>query len=164
MAQKLLCNLDRFDLSRVAFDKSAILEVNPQRFEFEQLDAILHYDADERLIVGLRKLGRDEFWLRGHLPGRPIFPGILMIEAAAQLCAFYCGKRFGPNLTYAFGGADKVRFRKLMKPGDVILLLGRPESLTPTRSLFMTQGVIRNDLAFEATILGVSLPPANGPS
>jgi hypothetical protein len=36
--------------------------------------------------------------------------------------------------------------------------------LTPTRSLFMTQGVIRNDLAFEATILGVSLPPANGPS
>ena len=82
-------DLSQVDLGRVLADHEAIRKVNPQRFEMEQLTAIVHADPAAHLIVGYKDVGTDEFWVRGHMPGYPLLPGVLMCEAAAQLCSYY---------------------------------------------------------------------------
>jgi 3-hydroxyacyl-[acyl-carrier-protein] dehydratase len=160
MPAKLLFDLSSIDLEKVEFPLEEIRKVNPQRKEFEQLTAVLYFRPEEKIAVGLRTVRADEFWVEGHIPGRPLFPGILMLEAAAQLCSFYSGKVIGPNTAeglYGFGGIDHARFRGTVSPGERLLLMASPEVLTPTRSMFLTQGVARGKLVFEATILGIRI-------
>ncbi|MFO0890139.1 MAG: hypothetical protein U0790_13495 [Isosphaeraceae bacterium] len=59
------------DTSRVLADRDGIHRHNPQRFEMEQLTAIVLIDLEERLIIGYKDVGDDEFWVRGHMPGYP---------------------------------------------------------------------------------------------
>src|SRR5712692_6806954 len=77
------------DLSRILVDQEGIRRVNRQRFEMEQLTAIVHIDREQNLIAGYKDVGPDEFWVRGHMPGYPLMPGVMMCEAAAQLCSYY---------------------------------------------------------------------------
>jgi 3-hydroxyacyl-[acyl-carrier-protein] dehydratase len=79
----------QLDTTRVIADREAIRRVNPQRFEMEQLDAIVLLDPVENLIVGYKDVRADEFWVRGHMPNYPLLPGVLMCEAAAQLCSYF---------------------------------------------------------------------------
>lgn len=158
MPTKLLCDLEGINPEHVEFSRDQIRQLNPQRHEFEQLDVITLYRPEENLIVGVRNLREDEFWVRGHLPGRPIFPGVLMLESAAQLCSFFCLKTLNSKLPFGFGGADRVRFRKIVTVGDRFILIGKGQVVTPRRSLFQTQGVVNGQLAFEASILGIALP------
>lgn len=81
-------DLANLDLSRVVADQDAIRKVNLQRFEMEQLTAIVHIDRDNHVIVGYKDVRPDEFWVRGHMPNYPLLPGVLMCEAAAQLCSY----------------------------------------------------------------------------
>ena len=78
------------DTSRVLADQEGIRRINLQRFEMEQLSAIVSVDRDQHLIVGYKDVLPDEFWVRGHMPDYPLMPGVLMCEAAAQLCSYYC--------------------------------------------------------------------------
>ena len=160
MPKALLYDIDSLDLTAVQIAEEEIRETNPQRFEFEQLDAVVYFSPDEEIAVGARFLEEHEFWTRGHMPGRPVFPGVLMLEAAAQLCSFYTSRVADTENVFGFGGADNVRFRRMLKPGDTLHLLAKPESISARRSLFGTQGVVEGRLAFEASILGIALPPA----
>src|SRR3989442_852197 len=85
-------DVGQLDLSRVIADKDAIRRFNPQRFEMEQLDAIVYEDSTNHVIVGYKDLGADEFWVRGHMPDYPLMPGVLMCEAGAQLAGYYTHK------------------------------------------------------------------------
>ncbi len=76
-----LLNLD----AEPIYDQATINQVNPQRFEMQQLDGILWQDTERHLILGYKEVTDQEFWIRGHVPGRPLMPGVIMIEAAAQL-------------------------------------------------------------------------------
>ncbi len=89
MPPPLLVDLSTIDLNKVVISKAEILKGNPQRYEFEQLDSIVHFDAEKQILVGVRDIRADEWWVRGHIPGRPLFPGVLMIEAAAQLAGLF---------------------------------------------------------------------------
>ena len=77
------------DLGRVVADLDAIRRVNPQRFEMEQLTAIVHVDPAQHIVAGFKDVAADEFWARGHMPGYPLMPGVLLCELAAQLCSYY---------------------------------------------------------------------------
>src|SRR5262249_38317188 len=79
----------QLDLNHVLADLAAIRRINPQRFEMEQITAIVHIDSEKNVIAGYKDVCSDEFWVRGHMPGYSLFPGVLMCEAAAQLCSFY---------------------------------------------------------------------------
>ena len=72
------------DTSRVLVDREGLRLGNPQRFEMEQLTAIVAIDPDEHLIIGYKDIAPDEFWVRGHMPDYPLMPGVLLIEAMAQ--------------------------------------------------------------------------------
>lgn len=103
-----------------AMDREAIQRIIPHR------DPFLFVDEIAELEPGVRALGRwritgEEWFLQGHFPGNPIVPGVVMVEAAAQtaaVCALthpdHQGK-FG-----VFAGIDGVKFRRIVRPGDVL--------------------------------------------
>src|SRR5205085_4896098 len=113
------------DLNTVIFNQEAIREYNPQRGDMEQLNAIVHADPDQGRIVGYKDVRPDEFWVPGHIPGRPLLPGVLMIEAGAQLASFYTRKFVGWKGFIGFGGADAIRFRAPVTPGQRLYIVGQ---------------------------------------
>lgn len=157
-----LHDLSALDLSTVVFDKEAIRANNPHRFEFELLDAIVHFDAETLDAIGYHDLKEDAFWVRGHIPGTPIFPGALMIECGAQLSAFCYRHRFGQdtNRFFGFGGIDKVKFRGMATPGQRLWLLCKDIRLSKRRSIFAIQGIVDDRIVFDGEITGVSMPVA----
>lgn len=90
----------------------------PHRPPFLFVDEIDELVPGE-LIRGHWNLTGDEWFFPGHFPGRPTLPGVLMVEALAQLgaCALLADERFSAKLPL-FGGADKVKFRRQVTPGD----------------------------------------------
>jgi 3-hydroxyacyl-[acyl-carrier-protein] dehydratase len=147
-----------FDLSRVVADIEAIRRVNPQRFAVEQLSAIVHLDPEQQLIAGYKDVGTDEFWVPGHMPDYPIMPGVLMCEAAAQLCSYYivtCGLLQGDFL--GFGGMENVRFRGPVRPGDRFVLIGKMIRYHRRQTIFNVQGFVGTNMVFHADIIGVPM-------
>ena len=124
MPPKLLANLSGIDVNNPEIGIEGIRAVNPHRFEMEQLSGILKYDPANKLIIGCKKVTKDEFWIRGHIPGRHLMPGVLMVEAAAQLCTYYYKKSIPDDRFLGFGGMDKVKFRGAVLPGDTLTLGG----------------------------------------
>jgi 3-hydroxyacyl-[acyl-carrier-protein] dehydratase len=149
---------NKLDLSRVLVDREAIRKVNPQRFEMEQLTAIVHLDRENGIIAGYKDVREDEFWVRGHMPGYPLLPGVLMCEAAAQLCSYY-------TMTYGdlqgdfigFGGMQDVRFRGIVRPGDRLVLIGKCIRWHRRQTIFDVQGYVGVPMVFHANIIGVPM-------
>ncbi len=155
MPPKLVCDLQGIDVDNVVYGIEEIRKCNRQRYEMEQLEGILHLDLDEGTVVGLRNIGKDEFWVRGHIPGRPLFPGVLMCECVAQLSSFLYGMKVGSERFLGFGGLEGVKFRGKVVPGDQLLLLGKALELRSRRATFATQGVVAGRLVFEGTVIGM---------
>ena len=143
------------DFAKVAVDLEGIRKLNPQRYEMEQLTAILSIDTTEHLIVGYKDISSTEFWVRGHIPGRPLMPGVMMCEAVAQLASIYYRSYFKNDMFVGFGGMEDVRFRGTVEPGDRLVLAGRGESIRRRRCVFRTQGFVGARMVFHAGIIGI---------
>ena len=151
-------DLAQLDFARVVADADAIRRVIPQRFEMEQLTAIILIDPEKQLIVGYKDVRADEFWVRGHIPDYPLMPGVLMCEAAAQLCSYYvvtCGLTQGDFL--GFGGMEDVRFRGVVRPGDRLVLVAKGVRFHRRQTVFNVQGLVGPALVFHGDIIGVPL-------
>ncbi len=156
MPPKPLFDLSLIDTSKVLVDRDGIYRVNPHRYEFQQLDGICVVDRDKAGLAGFRDVRDDEFWVRGHIPGRPIFPGVLMIETAAQLVSYYVMSRAGRHGDFlGFGGVDGVKFRGSVTPGQRIIMLGRLVETRARRCVGVTQGFVNGQMVYEGTITGM---------
>ncbi len=155
MPPPLLFDLSGIDLNRVVADKDDIRKINPQRHEFEQLDGVVYSDPQRRVIVGLRDIKVDEWWARGHLPGRPLFPGVLMIEAAAQLAGYFTKKLLADPRFIGFGGLDKVKFREVVVPPARMYILAKAVDMRPRRTVCNVQEVVNGRLVFEGQVTGM---------
>ncbi len=154
----LILDFSEYDLSRVVADIEDIRRYNPQRFEMEQLTAICHEDTARNIIVGYKDLGPDEFWARGHMPGMPLMPGVIMCEAAAQVAGYYCKKHAFLEGVVGFAGLEDVRFRGVVRPGDRFVIVAR---LLKHRRQIMTsafQCFVDQNLVCEGVVKGMSLP------
>jgi 3-hydroxyacyl-[acyl-carrier-protein] dehydratase len=147
------------DLTRVVADQEAIRAVNPQRFEMEHLTAVVLVDTERAIIIGYKDVRADEFWVRGHVPGAPLLPGVLMCEAAAQLASFYIMKYSGlvRDGFIGFGGLENVRFRAQVRPGDRLVLVAKGLKLHRRQSIFNVQGFVGSTMAFHADVIGVPI-------
>jgi len=155
MAKELLVDLDQIDLTQEDFDIEAIRELNLQRYEMEHLNAIVKFDPDNECMIARKDVTDDEFWVRGHIPGRPLLPGVIMLESAAQACSFYYRKVVEVDAFLGFAGLQDVKFRAMVVPGDTLYILCKNIELKRRRATFQTQGVIDGKLAFEAVVVGM---------
>ncbi len=156
----LILEPSAYDLDHVLADVEVIRRYNPQRFEMEQLTAIVYDNVEQGICVGYKDVTGDEFWVRGHMPGLPLMPGVIMCEAAAQLCSFHVQRH---NLMDAemigFGGLDEVRFRGMVVPGDRLVIAAQKLQLrhgAMIRCRF--QCFVRDQMVCEGQIRGIPLP------
>lgn len=152
-------DLSTLDLDDTAVSKEEILELNAQRDEFEQLDRIVYLDLDEGVAVGIKAQTADEFWTRGHIPGRPIMPGVLMIEMAAQVSSVVYHLKFntGGKKFFGFGGVNNVKFRGSVEPGSDLLMIAKTKKLSSRVAVFETQGFVDGKMVFEGEVTGLVL-------
>jgi 3-hydroxyacyl-[acyl-carrier-protein] dehydratase len=109
-------------MSDAPFDISRILEVLPHRFPFLLVDRITELEPGVR-ASGIKQVTINEWFFQGHFPGRPVMPGVLIVEALAQVGAVALLSRpeFAGRLAF-FAGIDGVRFRRVVVPGDTLAL------------------------------------------
>jgi len=159
MPPPLLFDLSQIDLrGRPLFDKEAIAQVNPQRFEMQHLDGALWYDKERFLILGYKDATDSEFWVRGHIPGRPLMPAVIMIEAAAQLLSFFVKQIYGEKGFIGFTGIENAKFRSAVTPGQRLYLLGRITKFKRGRKYTADiQGLVDDNMTFETTISGMAI-------
>jgi 3-hydroxyacyl-[acyl-carrier-protein] dehydratase len=146
------------DLTRILADREAIRKVNPQRFEMEQLTAVVYVDPANHIVAGYKDVGADEFWVRGHMPDYPLLPGVLICEAAAQLCSYYIvtqGVMQGDFI--GFGGLDNVRFRGPVRVGDRLVLIAKGTRINRRQTICNVQGFVGSTMVFHADVIGVPI-------
>lgn len=157
MASQPIVDPATISTDRVAITKEEILALNPQREEFEQIDRLISLDLEEGLAVGIKTQRPDEFWTRGHIPGRPIMPGVLMIEMAAQISSVIYHLKFetGGKKFFGFGGVNQVKFRGAVTPGDDLIMVVRAKTLRSRMAIFEAQGFVDGKMVFEGEVTGV---------
>ncbi len=157
MPPQLLYDISGIDLDRVMFDQEAIRQVIPQRGAMEHLNGVVHVNGERGEIIGFKDVRDDEFWVPGHIPGRPLLPGVIMIEAGAQLASFYTAKVVGWAGFIGFGGAEDIRFRQAVTPGCRLHLLALKVWQRHRRIACKVQGLVAGNQVFEATIIGTQV-------
>jgi 3-hydroxyacyl-[acyl-carrier-protein] dehydratase len=151
------------DWDRVVADPEGIRRINPQRFEMEQLSAIVLIDAERSLVAGYKDVRDDEFWVRGHMPDYPIMPGVVMCEAAAQMCSYFIATQgISQGDFIGFGGMENVRFRGLVRPGDRLVMVGKGVRLHRRHTIMNVQGFVGSTMVFHGDVLGVPMMRKEG--
>ena len=121
------------------------------------LNAIAYVHQSWARSPGGKTCGADEFWVPGHIPGRPLFPGVLMIEAAAQLASFYTRNFVGWKGFIGFGGVEETKFRGQVVPPCRLHLLGQLRWNRHGRIGCTVQGLVNGTLVFETGIVGTQM-------
>ena len=157
MAATPFLELDEKITARVAVDADEVGRLNPQCDDMRQLSHLALYDPQGGLAVGVKYVRDDEFWVPQHIPGRPLYPGVLMIEAAAQLASVYYRKKAGESRFLGFARCDNVVFRGQVTPGETMYFISNEVSFSPRRFVSDLQGVVNGRLVFEARITGMPM-------
>jgi 3-hydroxyacyl-[acyl-carrier-protein] dehydratase len=109
------------------------------------------------MCLGYKDVTDKEFWVRGHIPGRPIMPGVIMVEAAAQLCSFFMRRIYGLKGFIGFSGIDETKFRETVVPGNRLYLLGHIHKVRSRQFSAMVQGITNDKRVFETVISGMNV-------
>ncbi len=157
MASAPLIDLSTIDLSQTICDSSGLDIYLPQTGPMRQCDRIVWVSDDMRKCVGAKHVRSDEFWCEHHIKGRPLYPGVLMIESTAQCASWLFRTRFPALGFLGFLRCDETSFRGQVVPGDTFLILVEEIEATPRRFISRTQGIVNGKLVFEAKITGMAI-------
>lgn len=137
-------------------DAQKILSTLTHRFPFLLVDRVLELVPSER-IRALKNVSINEPFFPGHFPERPIMPGVLILEAMAQACAILAAEslsvKLGKDAIFLFAGADDVRFKRPVLPGDQLILEGQMGRVKGGIGKFQARALVGEQLACEAELI-----------
>ncbi|XOV75755.1 MAG: 3-hydroxyacyl-ACP dehydratase FabZ family protein [Phycisphaerales bacterium] len=122
------------------------------------LDRLIWMDDECDNAVGIHNVPQEAWWHDGHIPGMPLMPGVLMVEAGAQLASLMYYKRSAQTCFAGFTRIEDVRFRGQVTPGDDLLLLCQGIKYNPKRFITKIQGVVNGEIVFDGNITGMVFP------
>lgn len=138
---------------KTPFGRREIEEIIPHREPFLLLDEVTEIEPGLRVVA--RKVVReDEWYLAGHFPGRPIMPGVLMVEAMAQAGAIaVLSQEENRGKLALFAGIDDIRFKRLVEPGDELELTCEIERLRGPVGRGKATATVDGELAVRGTLM-----------
>lgn len=137
-------------------DARAIQSILPHRYPFLLVDRIIELTPDVR-IVGLKQVTINEPFFQGHYPGTPVMPGVLIVEALAQVGAIYALQLMEDRdqKLPLFSGIDGARFRRPVRPGDTLVLEVTPLRLGGRVQRMRGEARVEDQLVADAEIMSV---------
>lgn len=130
-----------------------IQKVLPHRYPFLLVDRILE-SSDDQKIVGLKNVSANEYYFQGHFPEYPVMPGVLILEAMAQVGAVWIlSKPEFRGKIALFAGIDKVRFRRQVVPGDQLRIEVEVLKLRSRIGKAQAKAYVADEVAAEAEIM-----------
>ncbi len=137
-------------------DIEEIKKLLPHRYPFLLVDRVVEIELGKS-ILAYKNITANEEVFNGHFPDRPIFPGVMIIEAMAQAAGLLgfasVNKKEGDNSLYLFAGADGVRFKRPVVPGDRLMLKAEIDSNKRNIWRFICSAHVDDQLVCRATIL-----------
>lgn len=152
-----LFDISDVDLTARMFDRRELETLNPHRDQMALLDWIVWHSPDYTRGLALKHARHDEFWVKGHFPDRPMYPGVLMIESGAQLAVFLYNARLPKPRIAAFTRIDNAVFRAPMVPGDDLLIMCQEIKWTRRGFTCDVRGYVAEKVAFEARVQGLAI-------
>lgn len=139
-------------------DSDALIARLPHRPPFRFVDVVDELDPGAAVVARYRVTGGEAF-LAGHFPGNPIFPGVIQLEALAQAGAIgvLADDRYADKLPL-FGGVERVRWRRVVRPGDELVLSVTLERLSARGGWGSGRATVGGELACEARLLFAFAP------
>ena len=137
-------------------DIHQIIKKLPHRYPFLLVDRVIELEKDVR-IKALKNVTINEPFFNGHFPNRPVMPGVLMLEALAQASALLSfaseGEESDGSRLYYFAGIDGARFKRIVEPGDQLILESKIERKKASIYKYSTRATVNGDLAVEAELM-----------
>ncbi len=136
-------------------DIEEILELLPHRYPFLLVDRVLDFE-EHKFLRAVKNISVNEPLFQGHFPGKPIFPGVLILEAMAQATGILAFKSVGklePGELYYFAGIDEARFKRPVVPGDQMIMEVTFEKTRRGLTRFKGVAMVSNKIVCEATML-----------
>jgi len=130
-----------------------IMEMLPHRYPFQMVDRIIELDMETGRVVGIKNVTNNELYFQGHFPGNPVMPGVLQMEAMAQVAGVMLNSRDGnQGKTAYFMSMNNVKFRKMVIPGDQLRI--EVETLRMRSRMATVQGkaYVGDDLVSEGEL------------
>lgn len=152
---RLLLDLSAIDLTGVHATKAQVESIIPHRGAMSLLDEVIWAKDDFTEGVARHRVRPDEFWVPGHFPGKPMLPGVIMIETAAQLGCYLFIVRKDTRSMVAFLRIEHASFRNPVTVGDDFLVLAKEVRVQKRRFVSDVQGAVGDKVCFDARISGI---------
>jgi 3-hydroxyacyl-[acyl-carrier-protein] dehydratase len=137
-------------------DIHQIIKKLPHRYPFLLVDRVIEFEKDVR-IKALKNVTINEPFFNGHFPNRPVMPGVLMLEALAQASALLSfsseGETSDGSRLYYFAGIDGARFKRVVEPGDQLILESTITRKKGAIYKYATRATVDGELAVEAELM-----------
>lgn len=144
------------DTLQLPIDVTTIQALLPHRYPFLLVDRVLELDLEQRHVVAQKNVSINEPFFQGHFPGKPIMPGVLIIEALAQaggvMTQLSLGRDAGSQLFYMVK-VENARFSKQVVPGDVLILDVRMKRLIRNMGWYTGEAKVDGEVVACADIL-----------